>query len=1106
MLFSFFFGKSNSYSRKKREEYSLEGCPIPAKANLILNLILIALALISVRLWHLSTVQYKEKLEESRKPQRKTLVEPAKRGTIRDRFNLPLAINKIHYQAAILYSPIRMIPAVKKETDQEGKKIVRYLRKEYIKKLSAFLAEELNLSASRLEDEIHSKAALFYNLPYVIKEQISEEEYYRLKLLEKDWAGLCVQKKPKREYVHGKSGCDLLGYMGAISQNEYEKIILEMKSLKEFMTGWQENSDPLMPQGFNSPFEVEKRVRELEELAYTAQDYVGKTGIEGHFEENLRGKRGKRSLVTDAKGKALEELPGARKALSGKRILLTISSELQEFAEKLLAQNEQVRFAQVSGHGKTIANQKQPWIKGGGIVAMDPETGEILTLATWPRFNPNDFILSGAKDLTQQKKGNIQRWFENEAYLSEIWNRVKPLERELFDSERNEFFEEKRWLTWETYLEFILPENHPITNWFETQGTIKNAVAIQLLASEIEKIAQKPLREILKTESEANSEPLIKKLSKLMPTIDSTYNQLLLIDLCQIAVKHDAFNRLLLNKIGHFKVARHMDANAAFFSLQDELKKQVKENFHTTYFLPWREANEKAFLKEKREQEKALKQYPKPYIDYLDEKEQELFSAYWQKWHLEFCLMALKDDSQNEFIKPFSLSSFKDKSWFKDLKDLFKSLTREESLEYLATLRSYNDLKRPLKGKYKLLRHGKGEALEKHLAQAFYPSYGFGYGRSYTFRQAATQGSLFKLITAYEALMQRYHKHQGKIGLKELNPLFMIDKVYKNGEKIFVGYSENNIPIPQIYKGGRIPRSSKYNLGKMDILKALETSSNVYFSLLASDILESPDDLSKAAHTFAFGEKTGLDLPGEIAGKIPQDLATNRTGLYAMAIGQHSLVVTPVQTAVMLSTLANGGKILRPKIVSALAGETYEEDEDFFSDHFPFQETLAKIGIDFPLFTLNSKNLTKPTVEPFPSFVRKKIELPDQVRFILLEGMRRVVLRTQAESLWALAKLYSNHPEAISDYVDLKKQIIGKTSTSESMERIDLDEKEGVNLYTHTWFGGIAFENEVTAKFEKPELVVVVYLRYGGFGKEAAPIASQIVKKWREIKQKRASN
>ena len=77
---------------------------------------------------------------------------------------------------------------------------------------------------------------------------------------------------------------------------------------------------------------------------------------------------------------------------------------------------------------------------------------------------------------------------------------------------------------------------------------------------------------------------------------------------------------------------------------------------------------------------------------------------------------------------------------------------------------------------------------------------------------------------------------------------------------------------------------------------------------------------------------------------------------------------------------------------------------------------------------------------------------------------------------------------------------------------IDLDGQDGTNIYTHVWFGSIAFQekskdkNQVTVllkdEFGQPELVVVVYLRYGGYGKEAAPLAAQIAKKWREIKLK----
>src|SRR5262249_35066640 len=101
----------------------------------------------------------------------------------------------------------------------------------------------------------------------------------------------------------------------------------------------------------------------------------------------------------------------------------------------------------------------------------------------------------------------------------------------------------------------------------------------------------------------------------------------------------------------------------------------------------------------------------------------------------------------------------------------------------------------------------------------------------------------------------------------------------------------------------------------IDIVHAIERSSNPYFSILAGDILDDPEDLCMAANLLGYGEKTEIDLPGEYGGRLPKDIAYNRTGLYAMAIGQHSLVGTPIQTATMLAALANGGEILKPQIL-----------------------------------------------------------------------------------------------------------------------------------------------------------------------------------------------
>jgi len=310
-----------------------------------------------------------------------------------------------------------------------------------------------------------------------------------------------------------------------------------------------------------------------------------------------------------------------------------------------------------------------------------------------------------------------------------------------------------------------------------------------------------------------------------------------------------------------------------------------------------------------------------------------------------------------------------------------------------------------------------------------------------------------------------------------------------------------------------MPRSSSSKIGNIDVLQAIERSSNPYFAILAGDILNSPNDLAEAARQFSFGSKTGIDLPGEICGNIPSDLETNPTGVYSFSIGQHTLVVTPLQTSIMLSSLVNGGKIFKPKIVELFIGKEPIRGHELISGnyHFPYQESLGLIGIDFPLFSASDAEQQKSLVRRMPSEVKKEIFLPIEIQKILVEGMRLVVEHTQKESLKSLSRLYRSSPNAISNYVELKHQVIGKTSTAESVENIDLELQEGTNIYTHVWFGGVAYDKNVEQGDHEhqflfrdssgnPELVVVVYLRYGGYGKEAAPVAAQVAKKWKEIK------
>lgn len=1092
-------------SRRTSHQHKFNPYHISEKANRVLNLVLIIMLLIILRVWHLSVVQYDNKLEEARKPQRRIIVEAARRATIRDRFNIPLALNKVQYNAAILYSQFRQIPSVAWKKGTDGKRIKVLKRKEYITALSRTLGEELQLDPSRLEDLIHAKASFYYQIPFIIKEDITEKQYYRLKMMEKDWLGIHVQRIPKRTYPMGRVAADIIGYMGAINRQEYESIIHEMKELEEYLSKHEEGFDPPLPKGITDYQQARHRFKDLQEKAYTVNDYVGKTGIEGQFEEELRGFQGKKSFYSDAKGNFLRELPGSRNPLPGRRFLLSISSELQEYAEKLLIQNEEIREAQISN--PDITQQalicKQPWIKGGAIVALDPNNGEVIALASHPRFDPNDFIVSGNSEVNEQKNANIVRWFESEEYLGQVWDLKRPLERELLDPQIK-CYDDKLMMTWDNYLSFVLPIGSPLRECFRKINTIKSAVELQQNAET----------------------PILKSLSQ-------HYDKVLLLDLCRLVVPGNLFTPELIQVMGQQSLSTYRETSAAMATINPVVRHMTKSLFHEFHFIPWRQENEKEFLKQKRAEEKLTLRYPKPYIDYLDQIEQQMFSEFWTMHRWRLLLAFLQGASMEEDLRPYvdhfanwhwelSQGAHHELPWRNAYTILHNSIAEVDdsiALQYLQTLRSFQDLDRPLLGKYRYLRKTHGQQLEKHLAAAFYPMYGFGYGRSYAYRQAATQGSLFKLVTAYEALVQRYQKLGGREPTVEnLNPLEMVDLIQKNGKDLIVGYHADGKPIPQHYKGGRIPKSASGNLGKLDLLHALEVSSNPYFSLLAGDLLESPEDLAKAARLFSFGCKTGIDLPGEIPGKIPKDLSINRTGLYSMAIGQHSLVVTPLQTAVMLSAIANGGHVVKPKIVTLTAG-VEREDEELepiqILPNFLFQDSLSLVGIDFPLFTLSTSYEQKNLVKRFPTEEGRQLFMPDIIRSILLEGMHRVVVKLQQTGISSLSRLYHEHPEAIRDYLDLKDQLAGKTSTSESMENIDLDLRYGTNKYTHVWFGGIVFdssenESKKTYLFRdcsgRPELVVVVYLRFGKYGKETAPVAAQIVKKWREIKKRMERN
>ena len=1065
-----------------------------------LRFCIIFLAIISIRIWYLSVIQKNFWIQQARKPQRRTVLIHANRGTISDRFNRALAINRISYNASIYYAHIKQIPFIKWEKDATGKKIKIYPRREYIKKLSQFLGPQLQLSSERIEDSIHSKASLLPHKPYVIKENISEDDYYRLRMLEKDWIGLHAEICPERYYPYGKVASNFLGYMGAISQQHYLKIAAEIKILQTFLEEDEQGKEPIFPLGSNNKEEIIQRLEQLKEKAYNFNDLVGKSGVEYTFEQQLRGSHGKKIFSIDNKGNFVSELTYHRPQ-PGQNIQTSISLELQQYAEALLAQDEKEREGKSrvwDREKQESLAMKQPWIKGGAIVAMDPNTGEVLALASYPRFDPNDFIYTSNPTLRQQKNAHIHQWFETQSHIANIWNGQEPLTREFANVKKESFFPQKKALTWESYLDIILPQKGPYKACLERIKTLKNAIFLQeavndllyfsgqdrvdvlfdVLFSDTSQhiffaksdsfIHQQIEKNLLKNFDEMTKRK--KMLYHFLSMLPNNIDKIFVVDLCRLAVNSYAFSDELIEKVKNLSLSSYWTLSKACFAIEQEIKQIVATVFHDYDFRKWKEQHLEEFLKKKREIEKKKNTYARPYLDYLDQEENQQFHNFWQNHKTLFitsCFKQLPQDknpssSINTYLQEIAnMQKKEDAAWSSSCKIInaaIDNLSYDLAYEFIRSIRSFSDLDRPLLYPYPRLKTPNTSFVEKDLAAAFYPKEGFGYSLSSAYQQATPLGSIFKITTAYCALKQRYQQlAEQNLSLQDLNPFTMIDKLVWNAKSaktgsLIVGYNVDKTPYHRFYKQGRLPRSAHPNMGKVDLISALAQSSNPYFALLAGDIIHSPEDLLQTSLDLGFGKKTNIRLPGELAGNLPNDLMENKTGLYAFAIGQHSLVATPLQTAVMLSAIANCGRVFQPQI-------------------------------------------QKNTETPY-----KEIFFPEEIRNYLLDGLHQVVIGEKSNARSNIINKLRLHPDLKNLYNNIKGSLAGKTSTAEFMYNPDILPSSKARKYKHIWFGAIGFDPELL--WEKPEIVVVVYLKYGDGGKEAAPLAAQMIQKYRQIQQK----
>jgi penicillin-binding protein 2 len=177
--------------------------------------------------------------------------------------------------------------------------------------------------------------------PVIVKTSVHEDKADYLEEHRTDFPGVRVGETQLRRYEHGTLAAQVLGYVGEITREE-----LEQKG-----------------------------------AGYAGGDRIGKTGLEAAYDRYLRGQPGVGQGRVDALGDLTGGLVPSRLPQAGYAVRLTLDSDLQAAAEDALRSG----IALARGNGNWAAD-------GGAIVAMNPENGEILALASYPTYDPSIFV------------------------------------------------------------------------------------------------------------------------------------------------------------------------------------------------------------------------------------------------------------------------------------------------------------------------------------------------------------------------------------------------------------------------------------------------------------------------------------------------------------------------------------------------------------------------------------------------------------------------------------------------------------------------------------------------------------------------------------------
>jgi len=159
-------------------------------------------------------------------------------------------------------------------------------------------------------------------------------------------------------------------------------------------------------------------------------------------------------------------------------------------------------------------------------------------------------------------------------------------------------------------------------------------------------------------------------------------------------------------------------------------------------------------------------------------------------------------------------------------------------------------------------------------------------------------GSIFKIVTASAALEEK------AVGLNDR--FFCENGAWNHG-------------------GGKILHDHKPH-GWLTFRQVIEKSSNIGTVKVALKL--GGNDLYAYIKKFGFGDMTGIELPGEVGGFVRPVSRWSGTSMYAIPMGQE-VSVSPLQMACAMSVIANGGKLMKPRVIRSIQDKHGEMIEEF---------------------------------------------------------------------------------------------------------------------------------------------------------------------------------